>query len=123
MSSSRGRRNDPVAFLARVQAVDGGEISFAKEAASAALTRTPTPGAVQVLLDRLREIPKDPCEEFDPSELDDLAASVIDRGQLQALRVCPGPARAGAYIVGAGSRRLLAARRHPYPRSRLCHRR
>ncbi len=40
-------------------------------------------------------------------------ASITERGQLQVLRVRPDPALAAAYIMGAGSRRLLAVRRHP----------
>jgi len=53
--------------------------------------------------------PLNPRRHFSPAALDDLAASLRERGVLQNLLVRPDPAAAGRYLIVAGERRWRAA--------------
>lgn len=65
--------------------------------------------AFAIDLDRLAADPDQPRKEFDPEELDRLAASLKERGQLQAARVRYDEA-ADRWVIVAGERRFRAAR-------------
>ncbi len=60
-------------------------------------------------VDRLSPNPYQPRKTFDPSALDELAASIRDHGVLQPLLVRPDPSAANAYQIVAGERRWRAA--------------
>lgn len=62
---------------------------------------------MKILLDLIDPNPKQPRREFDPDELDRLAASMQDHGQLQPVIVEPCGDR---YFLVAGERRVRAAR-------------
>ncbi len=60
-------------------------------------------------VDRLSPNPYQPRKTFDPSTLDELAASIRDHGVLQPLLVRPDPGAANTYQIVAGERRWRAA--------------
>jgi ParB family transcriptional regulator, chromosome partitioning protein len=60
-------------------------------------------------VDRIIRDPAQPREEFDQEALDRLARSLLDRGQLQPIRVRWDEGQ-GAYVVLVGERRWRAAR-------------
>jgi ParB family chromosome partitioning protein len=66
-------------------------------------------GIHQIPLDSISPNPRQPRSSFDPSELDELAASIREHGILQPLIVAP--AGDGGYTLIAGERRLEAARK------------
>jgi len=55
--------------------------------------------------------PRNPRKDFDSSELDDLAASVRERGVVQPILVRPVPGGVNAYEIIAGERRWRAAQK------------
>jgi ParB family chromosome partitioning protein len=59
----------------------------------------------------LRPNPRNPRKNFDEDELDELAASVRERGVIQPVLVRPIPRVADAYEIVAGERRWRAAQR------------
>jgi ParB family chromosome partitioning protein len=59
----------------------------------------------------LRPNPRNPRRNFDESELDDLAASIKERGIIQPILVRAIPRVADAYEIVAGERRWRAAQR------------
>lgn len=65
-------------------------------------------GVTQVAIDLIQRNPRQPRENFDPQELENLAASIREHGVIQPLIVAPG--KNGAYTLIAGERRLQAAR-------------
>lgn len=65
-------------------------------------------GVTQVAIDLIQPNPRQPRENFDPQELENLAASIREHGVIQPLIVAPG--KNGAYTLIAGERRLQAAR-------------
>ncbi len=90
-----------------------GDFTLAEVTKTVRLALEPTPNAVRIPIIKLRENPDNPREELDPQALDELAASMVETGQLQALVVRDSPSEPGFYTVIAGSRRLQAARRRP----------
>ncbi len=60
-------------------------------------------------VDHLSPNPYQPRKTFDPSALDELAASIREHGVLQPLLVRPAPGVADAYQIVAGERRWRAA--------------
>ncbi len=60
-------------------------------------------------IDRIRPNPDQPRRDFDEKELDDLAASIREKGVIQPLIVRPVPS--GGYEIVAGERRWRAAQR------------
>jgi ParB family transcriptional regulator, chromosome partitioning protein len=64
--------------------------------------------ALAIEVGRLMPDPDQPRKEFDPAELDDLAASLKARGQLQPIRV-RWEESAGRWLIIAGERRYRAA--------------
>jgi len=67
--------------------------------------------AVLIPLAHIQPNPDNPRKSIDDGPLEDLAASIAERGLLQPLVVRRDPDQPGFYIVIAGTRRLLAARR------------
>jgi ParB family transcriptional regulator, chromosome partitioning protein len=65
--------------------------------------------AFAIELDRLATDPNQPRKEFDPEELERLAASLEARGQLQPVRV-RYEAESNRWVIIAGERRYRAAR-------------
>jgi ParB family transcriptional regulator, chromosome partitioning protein len=59
----------------------------------------------------LRPNPRNPRKRFDDAELDELAASIKERGVIQPVVVRPIPRVADAYEIIAGERRWRAAQR------------
>ncbi|MBV6450382.1 MAG: putative chromosome-partitioning protein ParB [Anaerolineales bacterium] len=66
-------------------------------------------GIMQVALDSIQRNPRQPRENFDAAELENLAASIREHGVIQPLIVSPG--RNGIYTLIAGERRLQASRK------------
>jgi hypothetical protein len=66
--------------------------------------------AVQTLaIDRIRPNPNQPRTHFDPTALNELAASIREHGIIQPLIVTESPEQAGHYWLIAGERRWRAA--------------
>src|SRR6056297_2722697 len=60
-------------------------------------------------IEKISPNPDQPRRSFDPEKLDDLAASIKEKGIIQPLIVRPKPRRAGAFEIVAGERRWRAA--------------
>jgi len=69
------------------------------------------PGGKLIPIERLHEWGGQPRKTFDEARLAELALSIAASGLLEPLVVRREPTRPGHYIVTAGMRRLLAARR------------
>lgn len=63
----------------------------------------------EIDLDKIRQNPYQPRQNFDQEKLDELAQSIREHGVLQAVVVCPAVSEEGYYLV-AGERRCRAAR-------------
>ena len=68
-------------------------------------------GARQTPIEFLRPNPRNPRKRFDDAELDELAASIKERGMIQPVVVRAIPGVADAYEIIAGERRWRAAQR------------
>jgi len=66
-------------------------------------------GVTQVAIDLIQRNPRQPRENFDIEELENLATSIREHGVIQPLIVAPG--QNGIYILIAGERRLQASRK------------
>ena len=66
---------------------------------------------VSLPIDRLHPNPDQPRRAFDPQALEDLAASISEKGVIQPLIVRRNPNREGHYEIVAGERRWRAAQR------------
>ncbi len=62
-------------------------------------------------IDLIRPNPGQPRKTFREEELDELAASIREKGVIQPLIVRPDPGKAGAFQIVAGERRWRAAQR------------
>ena len=71
----------------------------------------PGEGRSRVPLDALRANPRNPRQTFNDSDLDDLAASIRQKGILQPIIVRPVPGSTAAFEIIAGERRWRAAQR------------
>lgn len=78
-------------------------------------TLTAVPGGAQprpndrIPIDQIRPNPDQPRRDFDEKDLDDLAASIREKGVIQPLILRPVPS--GGYEIVAGERRWRAAQR------------
>src|SRR6202161_4462163 len=72
-------------------------------------------GARRMPIEFLRPNPRNPRKRFDDTELDELAASIKERGVIQPVVVRPIPRVADAYEIIAGERRWRAAQRAGRP--------
>jgi ParB family transcriptional regulator, chromosome partitioning protein len=71
----------------------------------------PSAGAIQqVLVTAIEPNPRQPRQQIDPGELEELAASIREYGVLQPLILTYEPGEPERFILIAGQRRLLAAR-------------
>jgi ParB family transcriptional regulator, chromosome partitioning protein len=61
-------------------------------------------------LDDIDEDPSQPRREFDETKLAELAATIRQRGVLQAISVRPHPEAAGRWMLNYGARRLRASK-------------
>ena len=78
---------------------------------------SPQPDQI-VPIDQIHPNPGQPRRSFKQSELDDLAASIREKGVIQPLILRPSPTKAGEYEIVAGERRWRAsqlARLHEVP--------
>ena len=66
-------------------------------------------GVSQLPVDAIRRNPRQPREQFDAKDLEELTASIREHGVIQPLIVLPGTG--GSYTLIAGERRLEAAKR------------
>lgn len=80
-----------------------GEVETAQPAVAA--------GAREIPIELIQRNPDQPRMDFPEAELDELAASVRQRGVLQPILLRPAPGRAGEYQIVAGERRWRAAQR------------
>ena len=71
---------------------------------------TPAPGQ-ETPIELLRRNPDQPRRSFGETELDELAASIREKGLLQPILVRPAPGAAGEFQIVAGERRWRAAQR------------
>jgi len=76
--------------------------------AAAAPVGAPRP-TDRIPIDRIRPNPDQPRRDFDEKDLDDLAASIREKGVIQPLILRPVPS--GGYEIVAGERRWRAAQR------------
>ncbi len=72
-------------------------------------TTGPTKGMATAPVDLVHPNPEQPRKSFENDELEDLAASIAEKGILQPLIVRPDPVHTGAYQIVAGERRWRAA--------------
>jgi ParB family chromosome partitioning protein len=62
-------------------------------------------------IELIRRNPDQPRRDFSEQEIDELAASIKERGVLQPILVRPAPSAGGEYQIVAGERRWRAAQR------------
>jgi ParB family chromosome partitioning protein len=80
--------------------------------ATAGADTAPRPaGARPVPIERIHPNPHQPRRRFDETDLDELAASIRERGIIQPLLLRPHPDRADEFQIVAGERRWRAAQR------------
>ena len=91
------------ALLADVATVDEAPRPEAGAGTAAGMGRDVVP------IDRIRANPDQPRRAFDEKELQDLAASIREKGVIQPLILRPHPIAAGEYEIVAGERRWRAA--------------
>jgi ParB family transcriptional regulator, chromosome partitioning protein len=72
---------------------------------------TPRPPGATIPIETLHPNPNQPRRSFADAELDELAASIREKGVIQPLIVRPHPEKDGAYEIVAGERRWRAAQR------------
>jgi ParB family chromosome partitioning protein len=71
---------------------------------------------LQLDVDAIDEDPHQPRREFDAEPMRELAASIAERGVLQAISVRRHPDREGRWILNFGARRLRASMMAGHPR-------
>lgn len=69
------------------------------------------PADAAIPIDRIRPNPNQPRREFDERDLEDLAASIREKGVIQPLILRPHPTEPEAWEIVAGERRWRAAQR------------
>jgi ParB family transcriptional regulator, chromosome partitioning protein len=68
-------------------------------------------GQRRVAIEFLHPNPRNPRRQFAAAELEELAASIRERGVIQPIAVRPAPGASGAFEIIAGERRWRAAQR------------
>jgi ParB family transcriptional regulator, chromosome partitioning protein len=71
----------------------------------------PRAGQRRVAIESLHPNPRNPRRHFAAAELDELAASIKERGVIQPIAVRPAPGANGTFEIIAGERRWRAAQR------------
>ena len=79
--------------------------------AEAAATQTPRQGQQTLPIEQIRRNPDQPRRDFGEAEIEELAASIREKGVLQPILVRPAPGVAGEFQIVAGERRWRAAQR------------
>jgi ParB family transcriptional regulator, chromosome partitioning protein len=72
-------------------------------------TSATTGGVMQAPVESIARNPRQPRVQFDAGELEELAASIREHGVIQPLIVSPG--KSGNFVLIAGERRLMAAKK------------
>jgi len=76
------------------------------------VTQFPSPtGPRRVAVDLIGPNPNNPRRDFDPGQLEELTASIREKGVMAPLLVRPSPSRRDGYELIAGERRWRAAQR------------
>lgn len=75
------------------------------------LPRGSVSGARSIPIEHLRRNPEQPRRHFDEEQLEELAASIKEKGVLQPILVRPAPGVPGEYQIVAGERRWRAAQK------------
>jgi ParB family chromosome partitioning protein len=76
-----------------------------------AVPERPRAGQRRVAIEFLHPNPRNPRRHFAAAELDELAASIKERGVIQPIAVRPAPGANGTFEIIAGERRWRAAQR------------
>ena len=76
---------------------------------SAPTGEAPKPADRAIPIEKISPNPDQPRRSFDPEKLDDLAASIKEKGIIQPLIVRPKPGKSGEFEIVAGERRWRAA--------------
>jgi ParB family transcriptional regulator, chromosome partitioning protein len=97
------------ALLADVALDEAPAAPSAPTAPTAAATAGAPRPTDRIPIDRIRPNPDQPRRDFDEKDLDDLAASIREKGVIQPLILRPVPS--GGYEIVAGERRWRAAQR------------
>src|SRR5476649_2131735 len=105
MAEEAGRHTETRPRLGRGLAALLGDVGEEASAVDRSRGQRKTP------IEFLRPNPRNPRRNFDESELDDLAASIKERGIIQPILVRAIPRVADAYEIVAGERRWRAAQR------------
>jgi ParB family chromosome partitioning protein len=108
MAEASGRRG-----LGRGLSALLGEAAAAPEdgAAPGAAAAAGGPPAQETPIELLRRNPDQPRRQFSEEELEELAASIREKGVLQPILVRPAPGAPGEFQIVAGERRWRAAQR------------
>jgi len=69
------------------------------------------PGTHEIPIELIRRNPDQPRRQFGEAEIEELAASIREKGVLQPILLRPAPGAAGEYQLVAGERRWRAAQR------------
>lgn len=77
---------------------------------SATSDSAPAPGVAEMPIDAISPNPAQPRREFDEEKLNELAASLKEKGVLQAILVRPDPKAGSRFQIIAGERRWRAAK-------------
>ena len=102
------RRQDPKKGLGRGLSALLGDLDDEAEASGAVAPESPV---ATLPIERIQPNPAQPRRDFDEAELDELAASIAERGVIQPIVVRPDPDSADTYQIVAGERRWRAAQR------------
>ena len=70
-------------------------------------------GAREIPIELIRRNPDQPRRAFGEAEIDELAASIREKGVLQPVLLRPAPGATGEYQLVAGERRRRAPSRRP----------
>jgi len=79
--------------------------------AEAAAAQAPRQGQQTLPIEQMRRNPDQPRRDFGEAEIEELAASIREKGVLQPILVRPAPGAPGEYQIVAGERRWRAAQR------------
>ncbi|MHA1529490.1 MAG: ParB/RepB/Spo0J family partition protein, partial [Alphaproteobacteria bacterium] len=106
----RGLGRGLAALLGEIEG-DVGEAALPVAGAPAAKAPPLLGPAATVPIERLHSNPDQPRRDFPDTELNELAASIRQRGIIQPIVARPDPGRPGYYQIVAGERRWRAAQR------------
>jgi ParB family chromosome partitioning protein len=103
--------NSPSRNVESRQRLGRGLAALLGEAKPEVDVRDKSHGARHAPIEFIRSSPRNPRQTFDETELDELAASIKERGIIQPIVVRPVAAAADTYEIVAGERRWRAAQR------------